>query len=54
MADVRVVAVAGGFDPLHPGHISHLREARKLGTRLVVILNPDQDLIRKKGMVFML
>ena len=53
MADVKVVAVAGGFDPLHPGHIAHLKEARKLGTEVVVILNPDADLIRKKGMVFM-
>ena len=48
----RVVCVSGGFDPIRKGHLSHLREAKKLGDRLVVILNPDSDLIRKKGYCF--
>jgi len=47
------VAVAGGFDPLHIGHLEHIRKAKKLGDWLVVIVNPDADLIRKKGYVFM-
>jgi len=34
-----VVAVSGGFDPIHIGHIELLNEAKKLGTELVVILN---------------
>ena len=50
---MKVVAVSGGFDPLHKGHIEHLREARKLGDKLVVILNKDQFLLKKKGSVFM-
>lgn len=47
------VAVSGGFDPLHVGHLSHFYEAKKLGDRLVVIVNTDEFLRRKKGFVFM-
>ena len=46
------VAVSGAFDPIHVGHIAYLREAAKLGDRLVVILNSDIFLLRKKGFVF--
>jgi cytidyltransferase-like protein len=46
------VAVSGAFDPIHIGHIAYLREAAKLGDRLVVILNNDVFLLRKKGFVF--
>ena len=48
-----VVAVSGGFDPLHIGHVRLMNEAKKLGDRLVVILNNDNWLMRKKGFVFM-
>lgn len=48
-----VVAVSGGFDPLHVGHLRMIREAAALGDRLVVILNNDVWLRRKKGHVFM-
>lgn len=47
------VAVSGGFDPVHIGHIELLREAKKLGGKLVVILNNDHWLKKKKGFVFM-
>lgn len=47
-----VVAVSGGFDPLHAGHINYFREAKKLGDSLVVILNSDEFLLRKKGYRF--
>ena len=46
------VAVSGAFDPIHVGHIAYIREAAKLGDRLVVILNNDIFLLRKKGFVF--
>lgn len=46
------VAVSGAFDPLHVGHISLIRQAAKLGERLIVILNSDDFLIKKKGFVF--
>lgn len=49
----RVVAVSGGFDPLHAGHIALLAEASRLGDWLVVILNSDRWLIEKKGICFM-
>lgn len=48
-----VVAVSGGFDPLHIGHVRMFEEARKLGDKLVVILNNDNWLQKKKGVVFM-
>lgn len=47
------VAVSGGFDPLHIGHIKYFEEAKKLGDKLIVILNTDDFLIKKKGYVFM-
>lgn len=48
-----IVAVSGGFDPLHVGHVRMFQEAKKLGDELVVILNNDNWLIKKKGFVFM-
>lgn len=48
-----VVAVSGGFDPLHIGHVRLFEAARKLGDALVVILNNDNWLRAKKGYVFM-
>ncbi|MDB5204376.1 MAG: symbB [Candidatus Taylorbacteria bacterium] len=49
----KVVAVSGGFDPIHIGHIRMFEEARRLGDKLVVILNNDNWLQKKKGYVFM-
>src|SRR5690348_4414735 len=48
-----IVAVSGGFDPVHAGHIRMFREAKALGDRLVVILNNDHWLMKKKRFVFM-
>ena len=48
-----VVAVSGGFDPLHIGHIRYFEASRKLGDELVVILNNDNWLMEKKEYVFM-
>ena len=48
-----VVAVSGGFDPVHVGHAHLFRDARALGDKLIVILNDDEWLMRKKGYVFM-
>ncbi len=52
-ASKKVVAVSGGFDPLHIGHVRMFEEAKSLGTYLVVILNNDNWLRAKKGFVFM-
>jgi len=48
-----IVAVSGGFDPVHIGHIRYLKEAKKLGDRLIIILNSDEFLMKKKGYIFM-
>jgi D-beta-D-heptose 7-phosphate kinase/D-beta-D-heptose 1-phosphate adenosyltransferase len=48
-----IVAVSGGFDPLHSGHTRLFEAAQKLGDELVVILNNDHWLEKKKGFVFM-
>jgi D-beta-D-heptose 7-phosphate kinase/D-beta-D-heptose 1-phosphate adenosyltransferase len=48
-----VVAVSGGFDPIHIGHVRMIQEAAALGDELVVILNNDNWLTDKKGYVFM-
>jgi len=50
---MKIVIVTGGFDPLHSGHISYLTAAKKLGDKLVVGLNSDAWLARKKGRHFM-
>ncbi len=49
----RIVMVSGGFDPVHIGHLQMFEEAKKLGDKLVVVLNSDEWLIRKKGKYFM-
>lgn len=49
----KVVAVSGGFDPIHIGHVRMFKEAKALGDYLVVILNNDAWLRAKKGHVFM-
>jgi len=50
---MKVVLVTGGFDPLHSGHIAYFKAARELGDKLVVGLNSDAWLTRKKGKPFM-
>lgn len=48
----KVICVSGGFDPVHVGHLRMMQEAAKFG-RLIVIVNSDDWLMRKKGYVFM-
>jgi D-beta-D-heptose 7-phosphate kinase / D-beta-D-heptose 1-phosphate adenosyltransferase len=45
----RLVATGGCFDLLHPGHLSLLRQARALGEALVVCVNSDSSVRRRKG-----
>jgi len=47
-----IVATSGGFDPIHPGHISCIIESKKFGDTLVVIVNGDNFLVNKKGKAF--
>jgi cytidyltransferase-like protein len=50
---MKIVLVTGGFDPIHSGHISYFKEAKTLGDMLIVGLNSDEWLERKKGRAFM-
>lgn len=50
---MKIVVVSGGFDPIHSGHIALLRDAAELGDVLIVGLNSDAWLTRKKGKPFM-
>ncbi len=49
----KLVLVTGGFDPLHSGHIAYFNKAKELGDILVVGINSDAWLTRKKGRPFM-
>lgn len=49
----RVGVVSGGFDPIHPGHISNIIDAKNHCIVLVVVVNGDDFLINKKGKQFM-
>ena len=49
----KVVLVTGGFDPLHSGHIAYFKAAKALGNILVVGVNSDAWVARKKGKAFM-
>jgi cytidyltransferase-like protein len=50
---MKIVLVTGGFDPIHSGHIAYFKAAKTLGDMLVVGLNSDEWLERKKGRAFM-
>ena len=50
---MKISVVSGGFDPIHSGHISYLKSAKKIGDYLIVALNSDEWLINKKKKVFM-
>jgi cytidyltransferase-like protein len=50
---MKVVLITGGFDPLHSGHIAYIKAARSLGNLLVIGVNSDAWLERKKGRAFM-
>ncbi len=45
----KIVMTNGCFDILHPGHVSYLENARKLGDRLIVAVNSDESVKRLKG-----
>ena len=49
----KIVLITGGFDPIHSGHIAYIQAAKKLGDLLIVGVNSDAWLIRKKGAPFM-
>jgi len=52
VATKKTVAVSGGFDPIHVGHVRMIQAAAKIGD-VIVILNSDEWLVKKKGYAFM-
>ena len=50
---MKISVVSGGFDPIHSGHIEYFKYAKKYGEMLIVALNSDQWLEKKKGKFFM-
>lgn len=48
-----VVAVSGFFNPLHVGHLEMIQKAKKLGDKLVVIINNDKQVALKGRVPFM-
>lgn len=47
-----IIALSGGFDPLHSGHVRMIEDAAQYGN-VMIYLNSDDWLMRKKGFVFM-
>ena len=50
---MKTVAISGYFDPIHVGHLEYIKEARKLGDKLIVIVNNNHQCVLKKGKPFM-
>ena len=48
----KTIALSGGFDPVHVGHVKMIEDASRQG-QVLIILNSDAWLRRKKGYVFM-
>ena len=48
----KIICVSGGFDPVHIGHLRMIQEAAEYG-HVVVVVNSDDWLMRKKGYIFM-
>ena len=50
---MKIAVVSGGFDPIHSGHIDYISEAKENADYLIVALNSDHWLSKKKGKPFM-
>ena len=49
---MKIAVVSGGFDPIHSGHIDYFNNARNSFDHLIVLLNSDAWLEKKKGKAF--
>ena len=48
-----IIILSGGFDPVHKGHVRMFKEAKAFPATVIVGLNSDIWLTRKKGKPFM-
>jgi len=53
MREEKIVVASGYFDPIHVGHVEYLKQAKKLGDKLVVVVNNSKQTYMKKGFEFM-
>ena len=53
METIKYVCVSWYFDPIHIGHIDYFKQSKKIGDKLIVIVNNDEQAILKKGKPFM-
>ena len=44
----KIVCVSGYFDPIHVGHVEYFKMSKKIGDKLMVIVNNDTQAILKK------
>ncbi len=54
MKKYQYALLSGGFDPVHVGHLAMIKEAKKIAEKVIILLNSDKWLIRKKGKPFMI
>lgn len=50
---MKVVIVSGYFNPLHGGHLDMIEAAAKMGDRLIVVVNNDEQQVVKKGKIIL-
>jgi cytidyltransferase-like protein len=50
---MKIAVISGGFDPIHSGHLEYINSAALVGDKLVVCLNSDDWLVKKKGKFFL-
>lgn len=50
---MKVVIISGYFNPLHGGHLDMIEAAKKMGDRLVVVVNNDKQQLLKKGKIIL-
>jgi len=50
---MKVVIVSGYFNPLHGGHLDMIEAAKKLGDKLIVVVNNDKQQLLKKGKIIL-
>ena len=48
-----VIVLSGYFNPIHPGHISMILDAKEYAEKLIVVVNSDEQVKRKGSLPFL-